>query len=105
MAWAPLTTRLTFWLETLEQSARLELEELNRLKLQKAVLDRRVGTSRAGSKMAEFAALALDYPVLTTELVAQALRITPQGAGQLLRRMAGVVTEITGRSRYRVWRL
>ena len=52
-----------------------------------------------------FAALAVTHAFLTTELVARELGVSPQGAGQLIKRFDRALREITGRASYRVWRL
>jgi hypothetical protein len=96
---------LVFWLGLFEQSADLELEELTRLGHQKALIDRKAGAGRRSSRAPALAQLAVESPVLTTEFIARMLKITPQASLQLIRRMDGVLQEITGRSRFRVWRL
>lgn len=105
LAWSPLDERLVFWLSLFEQSADLELEELTRLGHQKALIERKAGASRRSSRAPALAQLAIESPVLTTDFIARMLKITPQASLQLVRRMEGVLQEITGRSRFRVWRL
>jgi hypothetical protein len=105
LAWAPIDQRLVFWLGQFELAADLELEELTRLRHQKALIERRAAGGRRNNRGPELARLAVESPVLTTESIAHALSITPQGSLQLVRRMGGLLHEITGRSRYRVWRL
>jgi hypothetical protein len=104
-AWSPLFERLRVWCETVERSAELELEELNRLATQKTLIERRASGGRRHSKAPAFATLAVNNAVLTTELIARDLGITPQASGQLIKRFDGVLREITGRASYRVWRL
>jgi hypothetical protein len=105
LAWAPPLERLRFWCEVVERSADFELEELNRLATQKALIERRAAGGRRHGKAPALAALAVDRAVLTTELIVRELGVTPQGCGQLIKRFDGVLREITGRSAYRVWRL
>ena len=105
LAWAPLAERLAYWLGAIELAADLELEEITRLGHQKALLERKAVGGRRNGKALAFAALAIEHPVLTTDLIARGLGVTPQGGLQLLRRFGGALHEITGRSRYRVWRL
>ncbi len=105
MAWASLEERLVFWLAQFELAAELELEELTRLGHQKALIERKAAGGRRNNRGPELARLAVASPVLTTELIARTLSITPQAGLQLIRRMDGLLHEITGRSRYRVWRL
>ena len=105
LEWASIDQRLLFWLDQFALAAELELEELTRLGHQKALIERRAAGGRRNNRAPELARLAVEHPVLTTESIAQALSITPQASLQLVRRMGGVLHEITGRSRYRVWRL
>jgi hypothetical protein len=105
LAWAPLSERLAYWLGVIELAAELELEEITRLGHQKALLERKAAGGRRNSKAPAFAALAIEHPVLTTELIVRSLGVTPQGGLQLVKRFGGALHEITGRSRYRVWRL
>ena len=105
LAWAPIEHRLVFWLGQFELAAELELEELIRLGHQKTLIERKAAGGRRNNRGPDLARLAVASPVLTTELIARALSITPQASLQLVRRMDGVLHEITGRSRYRVWRL
>ena len=105
LAWASIDQRLLFWLGQFELAAELELEELTRLGHQKALIERKAAGGRRNNRGPDLARLAVESPVLTTESIARTLSITPQASLQLVRRMGGVLHEITGRSRYRVWRL
>jgi hypothetical protein len=105
LVWSTLADRLVFWLETFELAAALELEEIVRLGHQKMLLERTAAGGRRHGKAPALAALAVDSPVLTTELIVRALGITPQASLQLVKRFGSALHEITGRSRYRVWRL
>ena len=105
LAWAPIGERLAYWVAQLELAAELELEELTRLGHQKARIERKAGGLRRSNRGPDLAKLAVDSPVITTESISRTLGVTPQASLQLVRRMGGVLHEITGRSRYRVWRL
>ena len=105
LTWSPLSQRLAYWLGAIELAADLELEEITRLGHQKALIERKAAGGRRHGKALAFAALAVEHPVLTSELIARGLGVTPQGGLQLVKRFGGALQEITGRSRYRVWRL
>jgi hypothetical protein len=105
LAWSPIDERLMFWLAQFQLAAELELEELTRLGHQKALIERKAGGGRRNNRGPDLARLAVASPVLTTESICRALSITPQASLQLVRRMGGILHEMTGRSRYRVWRL
>ena len=103
--WAPVSERMVFWLTMIEAAANLELDELIRLGHMKTSIERKAGEGRCNSRAPDLARLAIEAPVMTTETISRSLCITPQASLQLVRRMDGVLKEITGRSRYRVWRL
>ena len=105
LVWAPLSDRLSYWLGLIEAAANLELDELTRLGHQKSLIERKAVGGRRSSRAPDLARLAVESPVLTTESIARSLGITPQASLQLVRRLDGALFEITGRSRYRVWRL
>ena len=105
LAWEPLADRLSFWLGLMEAAAEIELEEIVRLRHQKNQIERKAAGGRRDSRTLDLARLAVETPVLTTEFVAKSLKVTPQASLQLIRRLDGVLFEITGRSRFRVWRL
>jgi hypothetical protein len=105
LAWAPLAERLAYWLDAITLSADLELEEIVRLKAKKVLMERRANGARRNSHGPALLALALQHPALTTPLIASALGVTPQAALQLVKGFGGTLQEITGRKRYRVWRL
>jgi hypothetical protein len=105
LAWSPLADRLAFWLAAFELAASLELDEITRLGHQRTLLERKAAGGRRHGKAPALAALAVESPVLTTELIAQTLGISPQASLQLVKRFGAALQEITGRSRYRVWRL
>jgi hypothetical protein len=105
LAWGSVDQRLAYWLGQFELAADLELEELTRLGHQKTLIERRAGGGRRNNRGPDLARHAVEFPVVTTESISRALSITPQASLQLVRRMGGVLHEITGRSRYRVWRL
>lgn len=103
--WAGFAQRMIFWLGMMALAADLELDELTRLGHKKALIDRKAAGGRRTNRAPDLAALAVTAPVMTTESIARSLGITPQASLQLVRRMGSVLQEITGRSRFRVWRL
>ena len=105
LEWAALSHRLAYWLQTFALAAELELEEIVRLGHRKTQMERLIVGGRRSSHAPAFAALLIELPVVTTELIGRRLQITPQASLQLIKRFGGALQELTGRSRYRVWRL
>lgn len=97
--------RLVWRLKIIVSTAEQGLEELRRLDLARQVVETAIGTRRAHSHLRGVLDLLLERPVVTAALVADRLAITPQSARRLLSELGGSVREISGRSRFRAWRL
>ncbi len=80
-------------------------EALNRLELARQVAVSRMGVRRGHSHLGALIALMLERPVVSAPLVAEKLKVSPQSARRLLGELGGSVTEISGQSRFRAWRL
>jgi hypothetical protein len=105
VAWGPPERRLVWWLEGAGLACDLELEEIVRLRAKAAQLERRTAGRRVRSKLPALGSLLLDKVAVSTPIIAEALRVTPQGARHLIGELGDIAQEITGRSRYQVWRL
>lgn len=101
----PTRERVLFWLAVLRASGELGGEAMNRLELARQVAVARVGTRRRHSHLGALVALMLERPVVSGPLVAERLKISPQSARRLIAELGGSVTEISGQSRFRAWRL
>lgn len=97
--------RLTWRLKAIASAAEQGLEELRRLDLARQVAERVIGTRRAHSHLRGVLDLLLERPIVTASLIAERLAITPQSARRLLGELGAGVREISGRSRFRAWRL
>lgn len=97
--------RLGFWLAVIAQSAEDGLQELKRLELARQVMAQQAAGRRAHARVADVMELLLELPVVTAPLIAQRLGITQQSARRSLEDLGSVVIEISGRSRFRAWRL
>jgi hypothetical protein len=101
----PTAERILFWLAVIAEGAAQGSETLNRLELARQVAVSRMGTRRAHSHLGALIALLLERPVVTGPMAAQRLGVTPQSARRLIGELGGTVTEISGQTRYRAWRL
>lgn len=102
---APMADRLAFWLEAMVQGAELATAEIQRLELARQVVAARIATRRAGSGYGPVLEMLLHRPVVTAGLVAARLKIAPQSARRLVQGLGASVKEVSGRSRFRAWRL
>jgi hypothetical protein len=91
------------FLDCVTEAARVARGELARLQQAEAKLRALPGTAR--SKLPEAAAAALRLPVITARQLASNLKITPQAALGLQRRLlkAGIIREATGRASWRAF--
>ena len=98
-------SRLAWWLKVIASAAELELEELKRVELARQVVERVIGERRANAHHRDVLALLLERPLVTAPLIADRLKISPQSARRLLAELGSSVVEVSGRSRFRAWRL
>lgn len=101
----PLVERIAFWLAVIAEAANEASEALNRLELARQVAVSRAGERRAHSHLGALIGLLLERPVVTGPMVAKRLAITPQSARRLIAQLGGTVTEVSGQTRFRAWRL
>ena len=99
------TRRVCYWLGVLATSGEVALDEVERLGLVRQVLARKLVGRRSTSRLADLVALLIECPVVTAGSVAARLRVTQQAARVLVRELGPSVAEITGRTRYRAWRV
>lgn len=102
---AALAERLVFWVEVIGEAAAVSLEQLNRLELARQVAVGRIGPRRAHSHLNALLDLLLERPLVTAPVAAQRLKVSGQTARRLLAELGGSVTEVSGQTRYRAWRL
>lgn len=95
------TTRLMAQIQALQQTAILGLKEHDRLMLAKGQMERRLSDKRRNSRLPELIELALSKPLITSGMVQQALKMSKQGALNLVGELA--LREMTGRGRFRAW--
>ncbi|MGX1501162.1 hypothetical protein ACSSV1_006231 [Labrenzia sp. MBR-25] len=95
------TTRLSAFLEAMIAAVGAGMKELDRLTLAKHQLERRAVGKRSTSSLPVAIEQLLSRPIVSAQMLANAARITPRGALNLIGQLG--VREITGRGRYRAW--
>ena len=94
-------TRLAAMAHGLLAAAELGLKEHDRLALARQMMERKLDRRRSSSKMPQLIELVMAQPLVTAEMVAKALKVTPRAALRLVEEMG--LREMTGRGRYRAW--
>jgi hypothetical protein len=99
-----LQLRLSGLIDAIAESARLADADLKRLGLARELMMRRCEGRRADSRLGELVGLFVEFPVVTTQLAAQKLEVTPQAVEVMLKELGpSLPRELTGRKRYRAW--
>lgn len=93
--------RLVALLDVVHEAARIGLKEHDRLIQAKGLMERRLKDKRKNSKLPELIELTLFRPLITAPLVAKELKVSLQGALNLLGELG--LREVTGRGRFRAW--
>jgi hypothetical protein len=105
--WGPhqaLPVRIAGLTDAITESARLADADLKRLTLAREVMLRRCEGRRGNSKLPQLVALFMASPLVTTQLAAARLGVTPQAIEAMLRELGpSLPRELTGRKRYRAW--
>jgi Protein of unknown function (DUF1612)/HTH DNA binding domain len=95
------TDRLVAHLDAVHEAATLGLKEHDRLMLAKGQMERRLGERRTSSRLPDLIELALSRPLVSSGMVQQALKVSKQGALNLISELG--LREMTGRGRFRAW--
>ena len=78
--------------------------DLDRLSLARTAMLRKCENRRGNSKLAELVGLFVASPLVTVQLAAARLHVTPQAVEAMLQQLGGSLPrELTGRKRYRAW--
>ena len=102
---APTPVRLTYWLKIIAVGAEAGLSEIKRLELARQVVLKRIGGRRAHDRSAQLLELLLARPLVSAPMAADHLGVAPYSARRLLAGLGSSLMEVSGRSRYRAWRL
>ena len=95
------STRLLAFLQAVEEAALLGLKEHDRLMLARGQLQRRLKGRRSSSKLPQLIDFLLARPLVSSTMIEQELKITQQGALNLVADLN--LREMTGRGRFRAW--
>ena len=69
--------------------------------LAKSQMDRKLRDRRASSKLSDVVELVLSRPLVSTSMIQDKLKVTKQGALNLVGELG--LREMTGRGRFRAW--
>lgn len=95
--------RILAMLEAFSAAAELGMKEHDRILLARQQLDRQVSARSVNSKLSRLVDLVVERPVVSANLIARELEVTPQGARHLAAQLP--LREMTGRGRFRAWGL
>lgn len=105
--WSPhqaLSVRIAGLLGALGEAAVFGQGELDRLSLARELMLRKCEGRRGNSKLGELVDLFVASPLVTVQLAAERLDVSPQAIEAMLRQLGGSLPrELTGRKRYRAW--
>ncbi|MBX9911154.1 MAG: DUF1612 and helix-turn-helix domain-containing protein [Beijerinckiaceae bacterium] len=105
--WSPhqeITIRVAGLLGAFGEAAAFGQSDLDRLTLARVVMLRRCENRRGNSKLSELVDLFVALPLVTVQLAAALLKVTPQAVEAMLKELGGSLPrELTGRKRYRAW--
>jgi hypothetical protein len=100
----PRRARLTGLLDGIAESARAGDADLDRLWLAREVMLRRCEGRSKNSRLPGLVELFIGSPLVTVQLAAARLGVTPQAVEAMLKELgSSLPREITGRKRYRAW--
>ena len=95
------TTRLVALLQAMEEAATLGMKEHDRLMQAKAQMERRLKGRRSNSRLPQLVDLVLSRPMVSSTMIEQELKVTQQGALNLVADLN--LREMTGRRRFQAW--
>ncbi len=95
--------RLLAFVDAIQDAALAGLKEHDRLVMAKSQMERRLRERRASSKLSDLVELVLSRPIVSTGMIQDALKVTKQGALNLVGELG--LREMTGRGRFRAWGL
>ncbi|MER9858479.1 MULTISPECIES: RHE_PE00001 family protein [unclassified Mesorhizobium] len=93
--------RLLACLDGIHDAALAGLKEHDRLTMAKSQMERRLRERRASSKLPDLVELVLSRPLVSTGIIQERLKVTKQGALNLIGELG--LREMTGRGRFRAW--
>lgn len=105
--WSPhqaLGVRIAGLLGAFSEAATFGQSDLDRLSLARELMLRKCENRRGNSKLSELVELFVASPLVTVQLAAARLQVSPQAVEAMFRELgASLPRELTGRKRYRAW--
>ncbi|MER8472739.1 RHE_PE00001 family protein [Mesorhizobium sp. M1328] len=95
--------RLLASLDAIHEAALVGLKEHDRLVMAKSQMERRLKQRRTSSKLADLVEFVLSRPIVSTGMIQEVLKVSKQGALNLVGELN--LREMTGRGRFRAWGL
>ncbi|ESZ02463.1 helix-turn-helix domain-containing protein [Mesorhizobium sp. L48C026A00] len=93
--------RLLAFVDAIHDAALAGLKEHDRLAMAKSQMERRLKQRRASSKLPDLVELAMSRPLVSAGMIQERLKVTKQGALNLVGELG--LREMTGRGRFRAW--
>ncbi|RWA98669.1 MAG: DUF1612 domain-containing protein [Mesorhizobium sp.] len=93
--------RLLASLDAIHEAALVGLKEHDRLVMAKSQMERRLRQRRTSSKLADLVEFVLSRPIVSTGMIQEVLKVSKQGALNLIGELG--LREMTGRGRFRAW--
>lgn len=93
--------RLLASLDAIHEAALVGLKEHDRLVMAKSQMERRLKQRRTSSKLADLVEFVLSRPIVSTGMIQSGLKVSKQGALNLIGELG--LREMTGRGRFRAW--
>ncbi|TIQ41902.1 MAG: DUF1612 domain-containing protein [Mesorhizobium sp.] len=93
--------RLLASLDAIHEAALVGLKEHDRLVMAKSQMERRLKQRRTSSKLADLVEFVLSRPIVSTGMIQEVLKVSKQGALNLIGELG--LREMTGRGRFRAW--
>ncbi|RUW58928.1 helix-turn-helix domain-containing protein, partial [Mesorhizobium sp. M2A.F.Ca.ET.067.02.1.1] len=95
------TDRVLAFVDAIQEAALAGLKEHDRLVMARSQMERRLRQRRTSSKLPDLVELVLSRPVVFTGMIQEALKVSKQGALNLVGELN--LREMTGRRRFRAW--
>jgi len=98
--------RRTVWqLQAIAAAEALGLAEYDRLSLARQVVSRHLVGRRSSSHLGEAIELCSERPIVTAGMIAERCKVSQQAARGLVAQLGSGIVEVSGRERFRAWRL
>ncbi|MGE0279663.1 MAG: RHE_PE00001 family protein [Rhizobiaceae bacterium] len=95
------TDRLLAWIDAIHEAASTGLRQHDRLMLAREQMERLLRGRRASSKLPRLMDLVLSRPMISTSMVQHELKVSRQGALDLIGALS--LRELTGKGSFRAW--